>query len=297
MKITNKYNLPAVYEAANRNDPYDDEGSFATVTRLINTVRQFWLEKRHRDEIVLDIADMTHLFSGQIWHSILERAGVDNALQEERLHMEICGKDISGQIDLYEADGTLTDFKETSIYTPGNPERMVQYTKQLNFLAVLLRHNGCPVEKAQIFFKFKDWSRNKTQYKSELPQHGMGLVECRLWNARDALEDMSVDVNEFILWGDADDNALPPCTEEEMWAKPPIWAVKKKGNKTAMRGGANFTSEQSAREFISHQKHPCDIEFRPGSRNRCGSPPTGYCDVSPFCSQYQDYLKEKESDG
>jgi hypothetical protein len=78
---------------------------------------------------------------------------------------------------------------------------------------------------------------------------------------------------------------LPACTPEEMWEKPTSYAVKKEG-------GVRAKSVHETRELAEKALPPKGyfIEVREGERTRCEK----YCQVSPFCKQYQTYKLEKE---
>ena len=76
---------------------------------------------------------------------------------------------------------------------------------------------------------------------------------------------------------------------EERWKKNDTWAVKKKGQKRAIRV---LESEHEAEKYINWhdetdtayiKKTDLEIEFRCGEHTRCGN----YCSVADFCNQYK----------
>ena len=83
------------------------------------------------------------------------------------------------------------------------------------------------------------------------------------------------------------DGVLPDCTPEEMWEKPTVWAVRKKGN---VRAKALYESEDLAQAALEQYGKDYEIEVRPGERTRCAN----FCPVSQYCQQYRDYLSTKE---
>jgi hypothetical protein len=89
---------------------------------------------------------------------------------------------------------------------------------------------------------------------------------------------------EFAIETDGD---LPNCTPEEMWEKPTVWAVKKKGN---IRAKALYESEALATTALEQYGKDYEIEVREGERTRCAN----FCPVSQYCQQYRDYLSTKE---
>ena len=79
---------------------------------------------------------------------------------------------------------------------------------------------------------------------------------------------------------------LPPCTPDEMWEKPTVWAVRKKGN---VRAKGLYESEKLANEALALLGADYEIEVRPGERTRCEN----FCPVKDYCQQYRDYKEEK----
>jgi len=75
-----------------------------------------------------------------------------------------------------------------------------------------------------------------------------------------------------------DKGVLPDCPDEELWKKPNIWAVKKKGGKRALK---LFDSLEEAQGRLSTSKEPLEIEYRPGRVMRCN-----YCSSRGVCEQY-----------
>ena len=82
--------------------------------------------------------------------------------------------------------------------------------------------------------------------------------------------------------------SLPECTPDQMWEKPTTYAVMKEGNK---RATSVHATEEEAQEALKMVKGKASIVIRPGERTRCET----FCSVNRFCSQYQQYLKEKEN--
>ena len=77
---------------------------------------------------------------------------------------------------------------------------------------------------------------------------------------------------------------IPPCTPEDMWEKPTTYAVKKEGG---VRAKSVHKTKEEADAALPEKGY--FIEIREGERTRCEK----YCQVNSFCSQYQNYLKEK----
>lgn len=63
------------------------------------------------------------------------------------------------------------------------------------------------------------------------------------------------------------------CTDEERWHKPDKWAVKKPGNKRALK--LHDTREAA----MAHAGTTLEVEYRPGEDTKC----LKYCSVAQFC--------------
>ena len=293
--------IPDVSEATYKSicamvEAYDKGDADYSCTELNDPAQITLLKQRHYDEIEVLASSRLKMWLGSLGHLALEKAGVDNAITEERLFHTINGRKISGASDvanwILTGDGTITDYKFTNVWTIIHGSRIPEWTAQQNIYRYLYEQHGFVIDKLKITAFCVDWRNSEARQRGKDYPPIESEFEVDLWSMEKTREYIMERLDILKSCEDLLDNELPHCTEEEMWTKPSVWAVKKKGNKTAMRGGANFGNEQSAREFIGQQKHPCEIEFRPGSRNRCGSPPVGYCDVSPFCSQWTQYQED-----
>jgi hypothetical protein len=76
---------------------------------------------------------------------------------------------------------------------------------------------------------------------------------------------------------------LPECSADERWEKPSIWAVKKTGNKRALK---LYDNEADAKADLLPGQ---EIEFRRGESGRCVN---NWCRVNAWCSQYKKITSE-----
>lgn len=286
MKITNKYDLPAPLVSAISNDQYDKVGDIS-ITGLIKPPRMRWLEIRHDDEIVVDASELIWRLIGSVGHAILERADTDNHLAEERLTMPVLGWVISGKSDLLAPDMTLDDYKFTSVWAVKHEK--TEWTQQCNAYAWLYKNAvGFEPKRLRITAILRDWSKPKAarDQPDSYPPVGVVVREVPLWSEKKQFEYIEDRVMRHQVSDSFSDMMLPFCTDEERWAKPDTWAVKKKGAKKAMRGGLH-DHPLKADAFIRDNELPgqnLEIEFRPGNKTvRCDH----YCDVKNFCNQYK----------
>lgn len=144
----------------------------------------------------------------------------------------------------------------------------------------------------------RDWNRREAERKENYPKAPIVFVDIPLWDkdvahnyvserlSKHQEAQMNYDVNkEFSL-----------CSDEEMWKKNDAWAVKKKGQKRALR--VLDTEEEAIKYMKWHnetdqaymKKSDLEIEFRGGEYTRCGN----YCSVAEFCNQYKERLNGKK---
>ena len=285
MKLTNVTNLPESIYQAIANDDYDSGGSDYTATQLISPPRIPELRRRHDAEIVEDARDRVWALLGKSVHAILEAAGSDNALHEERIFVEVLGRKISGATDRYH-DNKIIDYKTTSAWTRVYGSRDEEWEQQLNIYGYLFRSIGFPVESLEIIALYRDWSANKAKAHSDYPQSMIEAIPIKLWDKGEQIKFIAQRVEALIKAESLPDDELPECSTEDMWEKPTVFAVMKQERKKAVK---LFDDLQGAQSLVVDKGAKYYIEKRPGERTRCEE----YCSVAPFCNQYADYSATK----
>lgn len=282
--LTNRLGLPAPIENALRRQRYSRGDARKSVTQLIDSPRVDILRRQHIHEITEDVADRLWALFGTALHSVLELGASDQHIPEERLFAEIEGWRVSGGIDLQildEARGAvgLRDYKFTSVWSVIHPKRA--WTQQLNCYAWLVRTaKGYVVEDAEIIAILRDWNRAEAGRKNDYPQTPIIRVPVELWPEAEATAYVAsrvrvhMDAERALQWGDP----LPQCSDDERWARPAKWAVKKPGQKRALRV---FDREADAIDFQSEDADT-EIEARPGKDTRCEG---NFCQVAEWCDR------------
>jgi len=276
MKYTNNAQLPAALVSALIHDGYDysDAGDLSATSAILPPrIRQ--LTKRHSDEITEDVSERVWRVIGDIGHGIVERAKADNVFREERLSVVIGGWKITGKVDLMRQAGdtyAIDDYKFTSVWAA--KDEKPEWTQQLNIYALLARANGFDVTELRIVNILRDWSKLRAKREPDYPQVGVVVREVPLWDADYAEGFLAVRVALHQEAANCADDELPLCTPQERWEKPAVFAVKKKGNKRALR---LFQDRLEAAAFAAGD---LEIEERPAENVRCES----YCAVKEFCS-------------
>ena len=287
MKISNNFNLPQSFLDFARNDKYTKGDADISVTSLIDSPRIRKMREHYADERSVDVVDMIWPLFGTAVHHILEgNKDKENVVAEERLYAEVDGWKLSGAIDQQTINGhniEILDYKVTSVWSVIYGKK--EWENQLNCYAYLVQRNKDKrVNKLTICAILRDWSRRDAERKPDYPQAPVVLVDINLWSDTKRIEyvherisahqnaDMMYDQeNEFVL-----------CNDNETWKREDSWAIKKRGQKRAMRV---FDNKQSAIEFQMEQVVPVEMEYREGELTRCNG---NFCGVAEFCSQYRE---------
>jgi hypothetical protein len=291
--ITNNKGFPLALVKAVENDSYSKGRADRSVTGLLAPPRQAALKEVYDDEITEDVSDRTYSLYGQLVHLLLERAGEQdrNALTEERLFTEVEGWTISGQTDtitLTEEEGWIvSDYKFVTAYKfkrdfSGELVMPVEYERQLNMYAHLLRENGFRVDELKIVAIYRDWSKLEAKRDGNYPQLGAETHDVKLWPADEAKAFMEERVR---LHQDAE-TALPFCDDEERWAKKDSWALKTTPDSKRARKvfyGSHAQAIAWGLDPDNKIKRGFVVEHRPGANVRCEN----YCLVSEYCLQFQ----------
>ena len=233
MKLTNKFGLPQTILNVIKRPTYSKGKANMSVTELLNSPRIVQLKRKNWDALEEDAADMVWSIFGTAIHGVLEHGKGENHIVEERIHAAIDGMSISGAIDLQEVeeDGIiLSDYKTTSAWAVMNEKQ--DWHNQLNSYAFLVEHaKKVKVKKLQIIAIVRDWSRREATIKDGYPQAPIVTIDIPLWSMEDRTNYVLARIKQHseALFEMETDGEMPDCTDEEMWAKPESFAVKKEG--------------------------------------------------------------------
>ncbi len=292
MKITNVHNLPAPLFDVIARDEYRKSGRFSA-SELPSPPQMRVLKLRHDDEIVKDAADFLWLVQGKSIHKLLEAqtgandptgpAALEELREKELIHDLGDGVTVSGTTDLYTGD--VVDWKVTSVWSFLLGGLKPEWEAQVNTYAWLWRRHGYETRALFIYAILRDWQKSKAGAGDNYPPIPFQRIPVPLWSDEQADHYIRNQVAAHLMAEELPDEALPPCSLEDQWAKATSYAVKTKERKTALRvlntiGEANAM----ARVFAGY------VETRPGKRTRCEE----YCDAAPFCCQRKAELAAAE---
>jgi hypothetical protein len=305
MKLTNKYNLPLPIVKAIENGGYNRGASDITATGIIEPTQLHVLKERYADQITEDASDQIFSLQGQSIHTILERAAEelekDGYIAERRFYIDVDGMKLGAQIDIYHTpSGKLQDYKVTSVYSVRDGIKE-EYAKQLNIGAYLLKHGYELIDGKQVYSShyvreleivaiLRDWSKNAAKREDNYPEHQVKILSVPLIPEAEVLEYIKERVAAYKDATKVGDAALPPCSAEERWARPDVWAIMKRGAKRALR----LCDSKEGAEIAADAAGPGhEVVHRPGVSTRCES----YCPAKNYCNQYKQMkLKQGESD-
>tara|TARA_R110000751_G_scaffold50956_2_gene112158 strand:- start:1115 stop:1999 length:885 start_codon:yes stop_codon:yes gene_type:complete len=291
MEITNNFGLPAFVVEALTFSNYSRGDAQISVTQLIDSPRIVQLQKQFADEQKKDAVDFVWSRFGTSVHNMFEeslKAAESDAITEERLFTEWRGWKLSGAIDVQEVHNgvvTISDFKVTSVWSVINDKP--SWHQQLNVYAYLVRKaKGQAVKKLQVVTLLRDWSRRKAEQEKNYPSAPIVVIDIPLWSEaeQNRYVDERMDKHVGAEFDAATDYAVQPliaCTSEDMWEKATVYAVMRKGRKSAIK---LFPTEAAAQERLASLDATHHMEIRLGEKTRCAG---DWCGVSQWCDQYQ----------
>jgi hypothetical protein len=269
MILTNKYNLPERWVKVIEASIFPPKLDGLRVSEAVNPPLIKHLMIKYWDEIEEDASDRIWAFLGIVSHKILEEVMADDTA-EKGLKLNINGTDLTGRSDLIiPSEKSIEDWKVTSVWSVIGKTKE-EWISQLNLYAMLARESGIEIDILKIHAITRDWIRGK-RWEKGYPPIPFTTLDIPLWT----IEQQRAYAIQRIT---AHNSAPTECTEAETWAKPTLWAVKKKGNKKAINGGVCTTPSEASKKASAY-KHPCEIEVRQGERTRC----LDYCSVRKFC--------------
>lgn len=287
MKLTNKHNLPQTFVNVLKRPTYSKGRANLSVTQLINSPKIVALTAKFQDELEEDVADMVWSIFGSAVHSVLEHGKDPHHVIEERIHTEVDGWRISGAVDLQikNDDGTISirDYKTTSAWSVMSDKAEWEY--QLNIYAYLVeKAKGTPVQDLGIVAIIRDWNRRDAASREGYPEAPIKELPIKLWpfEQRESFVLHRIAKHSACEFAMEAGEKLPICTPEEMWERPTVYAVRKKGN---VRAKSLHGTEVEASAAAERLGKDYEIEVRPGERVRCAN----FCPVNTYCQQWRDY--------
>jgi len=295
---------------------YDDRSNAISATGLIKPLRQLVLSKQNPTiSKTVDIADLVSSRMGSAIHKGCEEAWTDpdnvrNALMasgasedvidsikinpevvnegdipvyvEQRVEKEIIDFIISGQYDLV-VDGTLNDYKSTSVWTYIFDSNADSYIKQ-GSIYKWLSPDKITEDYININYIFTDWSAAKARADKAYPQQKVLTKKYNLWGPEETENWIKNKLESYKLHSNTPQEGLPECTDEELWASETTYKYYKNPSKLD-RATKNFKSMHEALIRKSDDGDVGIIKTVPGEVKACR-----YCPVVAVCTQAETML-------
>jgi hypothetical protein len=265
---------------------HNAEGCLSATT-LIQGVKQIILTDRHWEELSDDVSDRIWAIFGQAVHSLLESEGENDFSEQEMAH-QTGDITITGRIDNYDMkNGIICDYKTASVYKVKAADYEDWYLQGMIY-AWLLSKNGFKTRKCRFIALLKDHSKTDASRDWQYPKRPVFLYEFSVTPERlDNIEAFILQkIQEYTVYRNLADDAIPPCKPNERWDRPAKYAVKKEGRKNAIR---LLDDEDAAANMAADLGKGHFVEYRPGESVRCQS----YCICCEFCNYYHENVKAK----
>ncbi|RLD06506.1 MAG: hypothetical protein DRI65_06635 [Chloroflexota bacterium] len=284
---------------------YSSLGDYSATT-LISPPRLVQLGKRYGDKVENSVESQIASLVGTGVHEKVEKllhlANVKNPdymLERSVVHpFEVDGETrlVAGKFDILRKKKDLFDIKTAKTWKLIFDPDMVDWHEQQNIYAYLLHMRGIDVETINILAFYLDWIESNAIRNKGYPQAPIVQYNLKLWSHEEQREFIIGKLKKHVAAEDMSDSELPVCTAEEMWERPPTYAIMK--NKIAKRANrvfknATFAEVLEAARGMKGLNTESFIESRHNVRTRCEK----YCAINSYCNVYQDYQARKQNIG
>jgi hypothetical protein len=261
--------FPSPFARALQKDHYTKGNSQFSVTQLLSPPQRTFLRMNH-EEIKTPYGGMMALLGTAI-HNILE-ANVDESLgerKEVRLHTEILGCKVSGQLDFYEP-GAVHDYKCVGgVQEAAKKEHYLQV--QMN--GYLAKVNGWHVQNVGVMYFQRDWKQLQSLNNPAYPKTPFKSF-VHPYEEQEAIDIFHQTVSDHLA---ATQGKPRPCTQEEKWQKPDTYAIMKVGGSRASKVCDSLAEAESLKKAGQY------IQTRRAESTYCEH----FCGFKHACPQYK----------
>ena len=318
-KYTNKDNvsLPLAVWLMHDDYDYDSRDNVISATALLKPIRALVLIDQHKGlDKTVDIMSLVSSRMGSAIHAIAEKAwtnrkNISKALEalqvsnlddklvinpdkvkegeipiyvEQRHEKEIDDYIISGKYDLI-VDGTVSDYKSTSVWSYIFDSNALKYTQQASIYK-WLAPDRITDNNVHIQYIFTDWSAAQAMRDSSYPQTRVLTKEYPIWSTEQTKFFISEKIKLLKQYKDSPQEDLPECTKEELWESETKYKYYKNPAKMA-RATKNFDTLEEANVRLATDGGVGTVVTVPGEVKACR-----YCEVSDVCKQAQNLIQQ-----
>lgn len=312
-KYTNNNNisLPLAVWLMHDDYDYDSRTNVISATSLLKPTRAFILKMQNIGlDKEVDISDLVASRMVSAIHAIAEEAwthpeNVTKALEalgtsgladkihinpegdvnsgdipvyvEQRHETEVDGFIISGKYDLV-LDGTISDYKSTSVWTYIYDSNALKYTQQ-GSIYKWLAPDRITDNKIDIQFIFTDWSSAQARRDSKYPQSKVITKSYPLWSTAQTEHFIKQKLYDIKSTMALPQEMLPECTSEDLWESETKYKYFKNPSKMT-RATKNYDTMDEAAIRLASDGNIGVIETVRGEVKACR-----YCEVVGICTQ------------
>ena len=298
---------------------YDKRDNVISATGLLRPLRQLILSQQNKSLAkTVDISDLVASRMGSAIHAGCEEAWTDpnnvkkalktlgaseesvNSIKinppyvkpgetpvyvEQRAEKEILNFTISGKYDLV-LDGTLNDYKSTSVWTYIFDSNKDNYIKQ-GSIYKWLSPDKITSDYININYIFTDWSAAKARADTKsYPQQKVLTKKYNLWSNEETENWITNKLEAFKLHSNTPQIGLPECTDDELWASKTTYKYYKNPAKLE-RSTKNFNTMDEALVRKANDGDVGTVVTVPGEVKACR-----YCPVVSICTQAETMLAD-----
>lgn len=200
---------------------------------------------------------------------------------EQRGYRKIGDWTISGKLDMA-VDGRLKDAKSTSVFSFIKGNKDENYRLQLSFYR-WLHSDKITQDEGDIQFVFTDWQKSMVNTIPGYPPIRIVNHTVSLYSEEETETLIASKLEDLVRYQDASQDALPRCTDEELWRSEPVYKYYSDPTKTDGRATKNFNSLIEANNHLA-EKRKGVVKTVPGQVKACL-----YCRAFEICEQRKEY--------
>lgn len=303
-------------------DDYDFQPSEKAIsaTALLKPIRQIILAGRVEGETLEDLSGRIAMRMGHAIHDSIEHAwktGYARALEklnlpqkvidrfvinpkpedlkpdsipvyiEVRGHRKVGDWIVAGKLDM-SINGRLKDAKTTSVFTYIKGSKDEDYRLQLSIYK-WIHHDKVTENEGDIQFLFTDHQKSMVNTIAGYPPIKVLSHTVSLYSDQETENWITSKIEDLMQYKDAPQDALPRCTDEELWRSADVHKYYSDPNKTDGRATKNFDSLIEANNYLA-EKRKGVVKIVPGQVKACL-----YCPAFEICEQRKEYSFDDRS--
>lgn len=313
----NKLSLPLAVFLVNDTYDYDSRDTAISTTAILRSIRSIVLSMQHDTlEKEIDIIDLAASKLGTAFHDACESAwknpealkialtaiGKKDWQNRIKINSSVLSKEdipiyieqrhekklgeytITGKYDVV-VDGRLSDYKSTSVYSVIFGSNDQKYILQGSIYR-WLSPNIITDDHMDIEFIFTDWSKAKALQQKDYPQNRVMTKTYPLMSLEATEQWLTAKLKEIHTYFNADQETLPECTDEELWATPTVFKYYKNPSKLD-RSTKNFDTLDAANARLTSEGSVGVVNEVKGQVKACI-----YCNALNVCNQAKQLIMQ-----